>query len=181
MPQLLDQKDSAPSPRTGSDDEGHNKRPSNDAHPRSACLVLGHGWDDKERLSDSGTGAYGGSSSTGASLIDKDDNDFVLVDAKLPSLLHTLRKEYRVKLRKLARYVCKFMVPEGEKKRIERYQCRTMTTQVCNLPVKILWPFKNTVAFDNAVFILTQTKIVETEVLQPLDSRVKETVSMFLE
>ena len=52
---------------------------------------------------------------------------------------------------------------------------------VCNLPVKILCPFKNTVAFDKTVFILTETKIVETEVLQPLDSRVKETVSMFLE
>ena len=52
---------------------------------------------------------------------------------------------------------------------------------VCNLPVKILWSFKNTVAFDNVVFILTETKIVETEVLHPLDSRVKETVRMLLE
>jgi hypothetical protein len=53
---------------------------------------------------------------------------------------------------------------------------------VCNLPVKILWSFNNTVAFDNSVFILTETKIVETEVLHPLDStRVKETVRMFLD
>ena len=52
---------------------------------------------------------------------------------------------------------------------------------VCNLPVKILWSFNNTIAFDNTVFILTETKIVETEVLQSLDSRVKETVRMFLE
>ncbi len=52
---------------------------------------------------------------------------------------------------------------------------------VCNLSVKILWPFNNTVVFHNVVFILTETKIVETEVLQPLDSRVKETVRMFLQ
>ena len=30
-------------PRTGADAEGHNKQPSNDANPRTACLVSGHG------------------------------------------------------------------------------------------------------------------------------------------
>ena len=127
---------------------------------------------------------YGGSSDNGASLIDKDDNDYVLADAKLQPLLHELRKKYRVKLRKLARYVCKFMVPEDqEKKRIHPVSetPASYDDHVCNLPVKVLWSFKNTVAFDNAVFILTETKIVETEVLQLLDSNVKETVSMFLD
>ena len=53
---------------------------------------------------------------------------------------------------------------------------------VCNLPVKILWSFKNAVAFDNTVYILKETKnIVERSVLEPLDERVKETVRMFLE
>ena len=77
---------------------------------------------------------YSGSSATGASLIDKDDNDYVLADAKLQPFLHTLRKKYRVKLRKLVRYVCKFMVPEDQKKKgyILSWIChrRTMTTCV---------------------------------------------------
>jgi hypothetical protein len=53
--------------------------------------------------------------------------------------------------------------------------------QLCNLPVKILWSFNNTVAIDNTVFILTEAKIVETQVLHMLDSRVKETIRMFLD
>ena len=60
-------------------------------------------------------------SDTDTSLIDKDDNDYVLADAKLQPLLHELRKKYRVKLRKLARYVCKFMVPEDQKEKGYRY------------------------------------------------------------
>ena len=45
--------------------------------------------------------------------------------------------------------------------------------QVRNL-VKILWTFNITIVFDNTIVILTETKIVEPEVLQPLDSRVYE-------
>ena len=150
-----------------------------------ACLVLGTDRMTKRNcLAAVLAHVYGGSSATGASLLDKDDDDYVLADAKLQPLLHTLRKKNRVKLRKLAKYVCKFMVPEDQKKKRIKPVSEIPASyddHVCNLPVKILWPFKNTVAFDNAVFILTETKIVETEVLQPLDSRVKETVSMFLE
>ena len=50
---------------------------------------------------------------------------------------------------------------------------------VCNLPVKLLWSFKNAVAFDNSVYILIETNIVESSVLEPLDE--SETVRMFLE
>jgi hypothetical protein len=65
------------------------------------------------------------------------------------------------------------MVPEEEKKKgyglSWRSQSRAASCdgQVCNLPVKILWSFNNTVVFDNTVFILTETEIVEPEELQP--------------
>ncbi len=58
----------------------------------------------------------GESSGTGVSLIDQDDNDYVLGEVKLEPLIHKLRKKYQVKLCILVRYVCKFMVPEDQKK-----------------------------------------------------------------
>jgi hypothetical protein len=116
---LLDQKDSAPPPPAPAQVLKDTTRSLPTIHildPFASFLGT-------DRMTKRGcltavlTHVYGGSSATGDSLIDKDDNDYVLTDTKLQPLIHKFRKKYRVKLRKLVRYVCKFMVPEDKKKR----------------------------------------------------------------
>jgi hypothetical protein len=57
----------------------------------------------------------------------------------------------------------------------------TYSGHMCNLRVKILWPFKSITALENLATFLIETNRVDSSFLEPPRDRVTRTARMFLE
>ena len=111
--------------------------------------------------------------------LDPEDSRYVIADEKL---LPLLGGRTRVRLTKLKRYCRPHVTPERKKRKRAGPDTRpAYSGHMCNLRVKILWPFKSITALENLATFLIETNRVDSNFLEPPRDRVTRTAKMFLE